>query len=392
MAALADGLGIADETGGNVRRCGRADVAEALRLGRHEEAADTAARGLAEARRFGLVGCYGVLPSTTRRGAVPAGRWEGGGGSPPRLPSSTTRARSGALVTLRGPIAVGRARLADAVRHARRCGASTSSWRSRRTPGRPGPTSRARSRAAIWRRRAPRSARARRPRGGRRRLLGGWPLAGLGCAPRPTRRRGRATGGAAARGRRRRRAVRHAADRPREPRGPGLRGAAGGRARAARRRSGRRRSEAAAAAWRGPPSRTGSPTHAGGSGGRGRRRRPGGGGRGWPRGDADCLRSRRRAARHAGRRPRCRARLGIEEAEARRGRAPEPAPFDLTDREQEVLRQLAAGHTNREIGAGLYMSPKTARVHVSRIFAARRLGPRRGGGVAHRHGLIDQDR
>ena len=41
--------------------------------------------------------------------------------------------------------------------------------------------------------------------------------------------------------------------------------------------------------------------------------------------------------------------------------------FDLTARERTVLRLLAAGRTNREIGAELYMSPKTASVHVSRI-------------------------
>ena len=49
----------------------------------------------------------------------------------------------------------------------------------------------------------------------------------------------------------------------------------------------------------------------------------------------------------------------------------EPAsPADslgLTPRELEVLLLVAAGRTNREIGAELFMSEKTASVHVSRI-------------------------
>jgi DNA-binding NarL/FixJ family response regulator len=41
----------------------------------------------------------------------------------------------------------------------------------------------------------------------------------------------------------------------------------------------------------------------------------------------------------------------------------------FTPREAEVLRLLAQGRTNRQIGAELYMSEKTASVHVSRILA-----------------------
>jgi DNA-binding NarL/FixJ family response regulator len=41
----------------------------------------------------------------------------------------------------------------------------------------------------------------------------------------------------------------------------------------------------------------------------------------------------------------------------------------LTDREREVLRLLARGLSNREIGAALFISPKTASVHVSNILA-----------------------
>ena len=45
------------------------------------------------------------------------------------------------------------------------------------------------------------------------------------------------------------------------------------------------------------------------------------------------------------------------------------APNHLTERELAVLRLLAEGRTNRQIGEELYMSPKTASVHVSRILA-----------------------
>jgi DNA-binding CsgD family transcriptional regulator/tetratricopeptide (TPR) repeat protein len=46
---------------------------------------------------------------------------------------------------------------------------------------------------------------------------------------------------------------------------------------------------------------------------------------------------------------------------------PAPGPPALTDREQQVLALLADGLTNREIGKALFMSPKTASVHVTHI-------------------------
>jgi DNA-binding CsgD family transcriptional regulator len=48
------------------------------------------------------------------------------------------------------------------------------------------------------------------------------------------------------------------------------------------------------------------------------------------------------------------------------GRSPLAA---LTDREREVLRLLAKGMSNREIGRELFITPKTASVHVSNILA-----------------------
>jgi ATP/maltotriose-dependent transcriptional regulator MalT len=44
-----------------------------------------------------------------------------------------------------------------------------------------------------------------------------------------------------------------------------------------------------------------------------------------------------------------------------------PAPYGLTGRELAVLRLLAAGRTNAQIGAELYISPRTAGVHVTNI-------------------------
>jgi DNA-binding CsgD family transcriptional regulator len=50
----------------------------------------------------------------------------------------------------------------------------------------------------------------------------------------------------------------------------------------------------------------------------------------------------------------------------------EPTPYGLTERELLVLRLLAAGRSDREIGAELFISGKTASVHVSNIL--RKLG------------------
>ena len=60
----------------------------------------------------------------------------------------------------------------------------------------------------------------------------------------------------------------------------------------------------------------------------------------------------------------------------------------LTGREVEVLRLLAAGHSNREIGSELFISPKTASVHVSNILAKLHAASRtEAAAIAHRDGL-----
>jgi len=49
-------------------------------------------------------------------------------------------------------------------------------------------------------------------------------------------------------------------------------------------------------------------------------------------------------------------------------RAPE-SPESLTEREIEVLRLLARGKANKEIGAALYIGEKTVKTHVSNILS-----------------------
>ena len=70
---------------------------------------------------------------------------------------------------------------------------------------------------------------------------------------------------------------------------------------------------------------------------------------------------------------------------ARAFAAPPPAPFDgnpqaraalgLSERELEVLQELAAGRANKEIAARLHVSPNTVKTHVANLFA--KLGARR---------------
>jgi DNA-binding NarL/FixJ family response regulator len=49
--------------------------------------------------------------------------------------------------------------------------------------------------------------------------------------------------------------------------------------------------------------------------------------------------------------------------------APPPAAPQLTARETDVLRCLARGASNAEIGAALHITPGTAKLHVARILA-----------------------
>jgi DNA-binding CsgD family transcriptional regulator len=83
-----------------------------------------------------------------------------------------------------------------------------------------------------------------------------------------------------------------------------------------------------------------------------------------------------------------RARIRVEREPEAEAPEPAPAPLGLTPREHEVLLLVAEGRTNREIGELLYMSEKTASVHVSRILAKLDVGGRvEAAAVAHRLGL-----
>jgi DNA-binding CsgD family transcriptional regulator len=91
-----------------------------------------------------------------------------------------------------------------------------------------------------------------------------------------------------------------------------------------------------------------------------------------------------------------RARLPLRSPAAAAPAAPfpaeAPAPYGLTARELAVLRLLTAGRTNAEIGAELYISPKTAGVHVSNIL--RKLGVSgrvQAAALAERAGLLPSD-
>jgi non-specific serine/threonine protein kinase len=65
------------------------------------------------------------------------------------------------------------------------------------------------------------------------------------------------------------------------------------------------------------------------------------------------------------------------------------ATIALTAREQEVLRLLADGRTNPEIAAALYITPGTARIHVSHILAKLDARTRTEAAAAARHlGLV----
>jgi DNA-binding CsgD family transcriptional regulator len=65
-------------------------------------------------------------------------------------------------------------------------------------------------------------------------------------------------------------------------------------------------------------------------------------------------------------------------------------PFGLTGRELEVLRLLSAGRGNREIAAELFISPKTASVHVSNILGKLSVASRgEAAATAHRLHLFD---
>jgi DNA-binding NarL/FixJ family response regulator len=60
--------------------------------------------------------------------------------------------------------------------------------------------------------------------------------------------------------------------------------------------------------------------------------------------------------------------LGVKVAETAPAASPGALPCGLTEREAEVLTHVAAGSTNKEIAAALYLSEKTVARHLSNIF------------------------
>ena len=66
------------------------------------------------------------------------------------------------------------------------------------------------------------------------------------------------------------------------------------------------------------------------------------------------------------------ARLAQAEVDAMKKSADDP----LSDREREVLRLLALGHTNQEIAKELFISVRTAETHRAHIMRKLGLGTR----------------
>ncbi|MFJ9538642.1 AAA family ATPase [Streptomyces sp. NPDC101225] len=111
---------------------------------------------------------------------------------------------------------------------------------------------------------------------------------------------------------------------------------------------------------------------------------------------AELLRLVHAVADHLGARPLAasvallaqRARLPLSRLPARRPADPAEA-LGLTSRERDVLRLVAAGRTNRQIAEELFISPKTASVHVSNILGKLGVSGRgEAAAVAHRLDLF----
>ena len=73
---------------------------------------------------------------------------------------------------------------------------------------------------------------------------------------------------------------------------------------------------------------------------------------------------------------------------SRRAHGP-AAQAGLTRREAEVLRLLAEGRSDREIGAALFIGPRTVQTHVANIFAKLGVhGRAEAAAIAVRKGLV----
>jgi DNA-binding NarL/FixJ family response regulator len=89
-----------------------------------------------------------------------------------------------------------------------------------------------------------------------------------------------------------------------------------------------------------------------------------------------------------------RARVGLISAPVAptQERSTPASHYHLTPREMEVLGLVALGRTNREIARALFMSEKTASVHVSHILAKLGVASRsEATSLAHRRGMVGVD-
>jgi NarL family two-component system response regulator LiaR len=89
--------------------------------------------------------------------------------------------------------------------------------------------------------------------------------------------------------------------------------------------------------------------------------------------------------------PRVAARL-VKELHGQREAAANPFS-ELTEREMDVLRQIAAGKSNREIAAELVISEKTVKSHITNILAKLHLADRTQAAVfAWQEGIVRRDK
>ena len=79
----------------------------------------------------------------------------------------------------------------------------------------------------------------------------------------------------------------------------------------------------------------------------------------------------------------------VLEAQQRRAASAESLPDDLSPREIEVLKLIAAGLSNAEIAVALFLSNATVKTHINRIFS-KTGGRDRAQAVryAYRHGMV----
>jgi putative nucleotidyltransferase with HDIG domain len=86
--------------------------------------------------------------------------------------------------------------------------------------------------------------------------------------------------------------------------------------------------------------------------------------------------------------PEC-ARAVVEAAGVAPSRAQSAWPKELSDREVQVLRLVARGHSNREVAEQLVISPRTAEHHVQHIYAKIGVSTRAAAALfAMEHGLL----